>query len=62
MMSDYYIRQRCGRAVATQLAKRAADYVSDEMVETMRKLTDTQIELRRQVDDVVRKMMEGSYS
>jgi hypothetical protein len=61
MKSEYYHRERCSKAIATQLARQAGDFVSDEMIATSQKLEDIQAEFRKMVDTAAHKMLNGSY-
>jgi hypothetical protein len=61
MKSEYYHREKCSKAIATQVARRAGDFVSDDMIAASQKLEQVQAEFRAMVETAAHKLLNGSY-
>lgn len=59
MKSEYYIREACTKAIATKLARRAQDYVTQDMVEAREGLEQAQIKFNGLVEDAAHQMLNG---
>lgn len=56
MVSEYYLREACSKAIAAKLAKKAMDYVSDDMVKCREKLVEVQGDFNEMVEAAAHQM------
>ncbi len=58
---DYVLRDACSKAIATRLANKANEFVTEEMIETRRQLEQLQLRFRNMVMDAADTMVHGKF-
>jgi phosphopantetheinyl transferase (holo-ACP synthase) len=58
MASEYYLREACSKAIATRLAKRATEYVTEDMVKCREKLMEVQADFNQMVEQAAHQMLK----
>lgn len=56
MISEHTLREKCSKAIAQRLAKRAQDYVTEDMVKSCETLMEAQADFYSKVEHGVYEM------
>jgi hypothetical protein len=56
--SEYHYSEKCRNAIASQLKRRAGDFVTDDMIQCARKLDEVHADFRNMVQDAAAKLLQ----